>query len=378
MKPQKILIVSTSFFPQNTPRSFRTTELVKELCRQGHDVSLATYYSPEEHDGIKEEYGFKIINLGTPYQATKSGKSKLSRYWNRIALYLFEYPKINIMFDVARTLKSVSGYDLMISIATPHPTHWGVSRAWNSKQPIAKNWIADCGDPFMGVKYDKIGKAPYFKFLEKGFCRKADYITVPIEDAKDAYYKEFRHKIRVISQGFKFQDAQALLRPYQPNPVPTFAYAGNFIPGRRDIRPILDFLLDTGKDFKFFIYTKKTNFVEPYLERAGDKIQLSSFIPRSELLPKLSEMDFVLNIENGVSEQRPSKLIDYYLIKRPILSVNSSELDQEKFLAFLERDYTQQKLFDDVDQYRIENVCQKFLSLASTTQNSYAEPSQTK
>lgn len=325
-----------------------------------------------------KEYGFKIINLGTAYKRSKPGKSIFSRAWHRTALYLFEYPKINIMFDVAKTLKPLKGYDLMISIATPHPTHWGAYRAWNPKRPIAKTWIADCGDPFMGVKYDKIGKAPYFRFLEKGFCRQADYITVPVKEAKSAYYKEFRSKIRVISQGFKFQEAEALLKTYKPNPVPTFAYAGNFIPGRRDIRPILDFLLASGKDFRFYIYTKKTNFVKPYLDRAGEKIQLSTFIPRNELLPKLSQMDFVLNIENGVSEQRPSKLIDYYLIKRPILSINSSEIDQAKFTAFLEKNYSQKMTFEDVDQYRIENVCKQFLALSATSQNTYAESSETK
>ena len=34
----KILIVSGFFYPQNTPRAFRTTELAKEFARLGHDV----------------------------------------------------------------------------------------------------------------------------------------------------------------------------------------------------------------------------------------------------------------------------------------------------------------------------------------------------
>ena len=35
-----ILIVSGDFFPNNSPRSFRTTELVKELANRGNEVTL--------------------------------------------------------------------------------------------------------------------------------------------------------------------------------------------------------------------------------------------------------------------------------------------------------------------------------------------------
>ena len=36
----KIIIISGFFYPQNTPRAFRTTELVKEFVRLGHNVTL--------------------------------------------------------------------------------------------------------------------------------------------------------------------------------------------------------------------------------------------------------------------------------------------------------------------------------------------------
>jgi len=36
MERKKILIVSASFYPENSPHSFRTTELTKEFARQQH------------------------------------------------------------------------------------------------------------------------------------------------------------------------------------------------------------------------------------------------------------------------------------------------------------------------------------------------------
>jgi hypothetical protein len=370
-KSKKILIVSVSFYPENSPRSFRTTELVKEFCRQGHEVTLMTIYKPKDHDPLMDEFGFNIIDIGEQKfpQIKTSNNGFLSipfRVVNRLALLLFEYPKIEYAFKIRRTLKDISGFDLMISIAVPHPVHWGVAKARKSNHKIANVWVADCGDPYMGISYDKYGKAFYFKYLEKEFCRKAEFITVPIDGAKEAYYSEFRDKIKVIPQGFKFENVWEVLEKYEPNEVPTFIYAGNFIPGRRDIRPVLDFLLSTGKDFKFFIYTKSLGFVKPYLKKAPKKIVLSSFIPRMELLPLLSKMDFLMNLENGVSEQLPSKLIDYSLIGRPILSIDSQNIDKAKILSFLEGDYEGQFPKPDVNQYKIENICSQFLALIET------------
>ena len=40
MDNKRILIVGRTFFPEQSPRSFRTTELAKEFARQGHQVEV--------------------------------------------------------------------------------------------------------------------------------------------------------------------------------------------------------------------------------------------------------------------------------------------------------------------------------------------------
>src|SRR5690606_30622624 len=102
-----------------------------------------------------------------------------------------------------------------------------------------KNWIADCGDPFMGNKFRT--RAFYFKYVEKWFCRKADFLSVPIEGAIQAYYPEFKEKIKVIPQGFNFKDF-AIPESVPNNPLPTFIYAGTFYPGLRDPTSFLEYL----------------------------------------------------------------------------------------------------------------------------------------
>jgi len=369
MTKKKILIVSSSFYPMNSPRSFRTTELVKEFSREGHKVTLLTPKNDQHHIPFEEEYGVTIKDLGPlqlPEIELKDSKGisrLLKRALRRGLLQFFEYPDIELMFKVRKALRKESGYDLLISIAVPHPIHWGVAWTRQKNNHIADTWAADCGDPYMGHTLDSFNKLFYFKYFEKYFCRKADFITVPLEEAKKAYYPEFRDKIRVIPQGFNFDEVEIDHSSYNSNSVPTFAYAGGFIPGGRDPRVFLDYLVGINQPYKFIIYTKNKGLVEPYLKSSNGQIEIRDYIPRKELLKILSRMDFLVNFENDTKRQLPSKLIDYYLAGRPVLNVSSNEIDTEVITQFLKGNYSNKYNYNGVDQYRIENVCNRFLAL---------------
>jgi H2-forming N5,N10-methylenetetrahydromethanopterin dehydrogenase-like enzyme len=55
LKSKKNLIISRSFYPINSPRSFRSTELAKELARNGHDIIVLTP-KKEVHDSFEKEH----------------------------------------------------------------------------------------------------------------------------------------------------------------------------------------------------------------------------------------------------------------------------------------------------------------------------------
>jgi hypothetical protein len=57
MLKKKLLIVTHGFYPEQSPRSFRATELAKEFCRQGHQVSIIAPYREGVEDLIKKVYG---------------------------------------------------------------------------------------------------------------------------------------------------------------------------------------------------------------------------------------------------------------------------------------------------------------------------------
>lgn len=366
MNKKKILIVSACFFPENSPRSFRTTELANEFARQGHEVVVCFPAGGADYSSYEMDHHLRIRDLGSLKWKSielKGGTIQfaLRRVIRRLLLNLFEWPDIELLFKVARLLKSESNYDILISVAAPHPIHWGVAKARRRDHEIARVWVADCGDPYMGDRMDTFRKLFYFKYLEKWFCRKADFITIPVKQAITGYYREFHEKIRIVPQGFRF-DKSYLTDNVWNDPV-RFAYAGNLIPVKRDPKPFLEYLCSIEKDFRFVLFTSKVELILPYKEKLKDKLLIRDYVPRDLLLPELASMDFLVNFDNNTSVHSPSKLIDYALTGRPILNIKA-DFDPCIVSAFLNRDYSHAYVVENMEQYNIEKVATDFLSLS--------------
>lgn len=362
----RILIVSGSFFPTNSPRAFRTTELAKQFVKLGHQVTVVTPQIEYNYSSFLKDYPLKMVFYNRPAERRRFvGGSLIDRIIFRVLNQFANYPDILLMSSLRDVLEQEEkDYDLLISIAMPHPIHWTIGKMYAHKKRLARAWVADCGDPYMLTGSGNYRPPFYFKTTEKRWCRFCDFITVPTNHSINGYYPEFKEKIRVIPQAFDFDEV--LKDKYVEHSVPTFAYSGSFIPNRRDLRPVLDYLIGKSIQFKFTIYTNEVHFFDSYKERLGEMLEIKGYIPRLDLLRNLSTMDFLLNLENGTSVQTPSKLIDYALTGRPILSLNSQNLDAEKFDSFLCGDYSNQYVVENLSQYDIKVVAQQFLDLCYT------------
>jgi len=361
-----IVIVAHEIFPRIAPRSFRATELAKALAKKGHNVTLLASLGEFDYFNFETKYGIKIKDLGTSRFATSnsSGPIKLP-LWKLGFIYflrkLIEFPSIFLMRRVKKAIISENKFDLLITVAVPYPIHWGASLI-SKKNRNFQTWISDCGDPYM---FNSIKKPFfYYKYLEKFWCKKTDYISVPILTAKESYYEEFRDKIKIIPQGFNFDEIR--LNYYIKNKIPTFIYAGLFYPNKRDPSNFLKYLMELNKDFKFIVFTHKSTLLEPFKEKLGDKLEINKSISRDNLILKLSSADFLINIKNKqIANQSPSKLIDYSLTRRPILNVSSDFTSQEKedFTSFMNSDYSNSIHIKDLKPYDALNVADKFINL---------------
>lgn len=368
---KKILLVSNAFYPEISPRSFRCTELVKEFYRQGHDVTVISKIRAHDYSEFLKEFPVSLKMWSKPLfpkvpESRHKYLSYLSKLVARVLSLLFEYPAIEEMFQVKRILNHESGYDFMISFAVPFPIHWGVAITHSKKNPIARTWVADCGDPYMFARLDSFRKPFYFKIPETYFCRKCDFISIPFYEMQVQFYPQFISKIRVIPQGFNFEEIR-LYEGHTNNQKPVFKFAGSIIPGRRDLKLFFEFLNTLQFDFLFVVYTNQREWFAKYIKALGHKLEVNGYIERLPLLFELSKADFLVNVDTVLDnhsniEAVPSKLIDYALTNRPILNIISDYLDKELVMKFMNKDYSGKRLVDK-SNFDIRKVSAQFLAL---------------
>lgn len=359
----KVLIITQAFYPGINPRSFRATELAKELARQGDEVIVYAELREFDHEDFSRKTNVTIHDIPLRFQSNKTVEQQkkpglLKRAFNKAMHVLIEYPDVEFVWKIKPILKKEKDVDLLITIAYPHPIHWGtgVAKAL-MKDGFPRKWIADCGDPYAGNKTEP--HPFYFKYVERFWGKQSDAISIPIEDAKSAYESCLWKRIVVIPQGFDFSGLQRYEEELNHS-CPHFAYAGVVYPGRRDPTMLLKYLCEIDKDFVFTVYTKSGDYYNRFKEKLGQKLIISPYIPREQLLYELSKQDFLINLTNVTSTQVPSKLIDYSYTKRPFINISADFREKDVFEEFLNGDYTNACRPVDLSQFDIKNVAKDF------------------
>lgn len=363
----KIVIISRNIFPALAPRPHRATELAKFFASVGHDVYLYGVLGSYDYTEFEKKTRIHVCSIGKMKFATQNsdGHSRNS-FFDKVATRLFkkwiEYPDIELYWKIVGLLKKQQGVDLLITVAVPYPIHWGAARAKKKLETgFPKVWISDCGDPYMG---DSTCSHPsYFQKVEDFWGRQTDFITIPIEAGRSAYSPSVQNKIRIVPQGFDFSNVK-VDKGFVGNKIPHFAYTGLIYPGYRDPSKMMKFL---GKmkdvDFKFIVYTTQYNLYKEYENLLGEKLELRRYVPREQLIYELSQMDFLINLQNKSKVQAPSKLIDFYLSERPIIDITTEFSEEKNLLDFLRGDYSNHHIKQDITQFDIVNVGQKFLDI---------------
>lgn len=361
MNNLKIVIIAQTIYPNLSPRAHRATQLAIELAQRGHNVVLYALLGNYDYTEFSKKTTIRIKSLGTskfgcPNSDNIRKENLFSKIIKKILGKYISFPGIELIPMIKEVLSNEKKIDLLITIAKPYEIHWGTALCKNKD---VKCWISDCGDPFMGNPFPK--PPFYFEYIEKYWCRRTDYITVPIEEAKKAYYEEFQNKIRVIPQGFDFSNLK--IADYIPNDVPTFAYSGIVYKNLRDPSVFLEYLCSIDYEFKFIVYTRSPRFFDNYKSRLGEKIDIRDYVPRKKLLYELSKMDFLINFQNNSGVQQPSKLIDYALTGRPIINISNDFKEQDNFDLFMTGDYSRKVNINNLEDYNIKNVSNQFLNL---------------
>lgn len=358
---KRILLASHFFYPVSVPRSFRAFELAKELHNQGYCIDVLIGWEKKIVKNFNPVSWIKENENNNCYKEAASPSLLHNNYLKSLIIFIIGEKYFLTNYNAVKKLINIKNYNCVISIGLPFYIHYAVYRKIKSDNNIKS--ICDWGDPFFTSKL-KIAK--YWEHIQKKVLNSFDYITVPINGAKD-YYEKYCNtdKIFVIPQGFDFDDIE--IESYKKNTISTFAYAGNFYEDIRNPNELFDFLMTLDTEFKFIVFTNKNNqfyrdHFHKYEEVLGRNLIVNDIVPRLECIKELSKADFLINMENKVSIQAPSKLIDYSLSKRPIFSFTQGDFQKEQFISFLNGDYKYALSFDNAS-YNIKNVAAGFIKL---------------
>jgi hypothetical protein len=359
----KIVIIARAIYPLLSPRAFRATELAKQFAKLDHDVTLYAVLGKFDYTEFTATTGVKVKPIKTHLSTSNSDGKMRYTFLDKIAFHAFrkliEYPDVEFCWKIPQILRKEQNVDLLITVAFPHPIHWGAAFAkkiLGDKFPA--KWVSDCGDPYMGDTVNK--HFGYFQIVEDFWGSQTDFVTVPMDGARAGYSPKIQNKIRVIPQGFDFSEVKLL--PYEPNPIPHFAYVGQVYPGYRDPTTFLEYLSSRLEDFRFSVFGA-SHFYEPFKKRLGEKLVLYDYIPRSELIEFLSQQDFLINLTNENSIQSPSKLIDYLLSRRPIIDVSTPFNEYDIMDNAFKGEVLDMHKGEDVSRFDVRKVADAFLSL---------------
>ena len=373
----KIAILTAVFHPELHPRAFRAYELAKEYAIQGHDVEvfLLTRIKGFDYEQLSQELHIKITIL--PLYTRELGAENIFQQTNPLLRWihwgyrwLLEYLLAGNLFAystrIAECLKhEMQQKDMVIALSTPFMNLLGLAKYVHAHKAQSKTiYIADSGDPFYYSQQTK--RALYFKWVEKWVYRHFDYLSIPTSDAIPAYAPLIpKEKIQIIPQAFNMRDVH--LSPAPTSDIPTFAYAGVFYQDIRNPEFLFKHLCTLTENFRFHVYLRHrdphiTSVLDKYQKQLGEKLIIHYSVKRTDLLYRLSECHFLINISNTTSTQLPSKLIDYGITKRPVYSFDKQSFNPQAFAAFMHGDYTHAMPID-IRPYDIEVVTKQFLEL---------------
>lgn len=379
----KILITAYYFFPINTPRAFRATELAKQFAKLGNSVEVIIPDNNYNYSVFEKDTSIKILKIKTGFLLNKrmeiTEKDKIQSTTNKgtrlfkkvirklISPIYFDGPLTEYSYTLYKKMISLKNtYDKVISIGLPFSTHLavGLSRKKNS---LSNTYIADYGDPF---SFNPTSNHKYMRIIEKYILKEFDFITIPIKEATNSYKPlKVENKLHIIPQGFNFSNIK--IDKYIKSNTIKFAFAGNFYKNIRNPKILFEYLLKSKINFTFDIYTNisfQDNYecLKLYIDKLDGKIFIKPFLERKKCIHVLSTYDFLINIDNISSVQSPSKLIDYALTKRPVFNMSQNNFNEKIFEEFCNNNYQNNLLKDfKLKTYDINNICNKFLLLES-------------
>lgn len=362
MEKQVIFILSEFFYPISSIGAIRMTKIAKflalnddfsvnVLCRTSDGFTIDSFFADDikNINNIYRVEGFKLLTklrllnlkkqekissftVGNDKSLLKNLKSEFIKLLNitinTIDAYLYKKRAVKIL--------SSKKIDILISTFNPKASTL-IAKEMKIRNPKLF-WIADFRDPVVRDYPSRILKKIDENFVAK-HCKEANVITA----VSAGFLKKLfisHPKMVVISNGYDNDDIANI--NYNERKEFTLSYLGRLYPLRSDLSPLFLAISELIAERKIEEKNIKIVYAGPSLLEFNKQInnfnlknivEEFNYLPRSESLKKQLESNLlVLASWNNIGSEGivTGKLLEYMMIKRPIVALVKGDLQNSK------------------------------------------------
>ena len=342
---KRLLLVSHAFPPSLWPESILVLRTVRALEKLGWEITvLTTAFDEAYSDSDLEKHlppTVRVVRLKS-WEGYFKSASLLAKALRRV-LFLFGLPEINllwlpgVMLSV-RSLVAEGRYDAVHTWASPHASNVA---GLLIKRFCGLPWVVHFSDPWADNPYTAYSglRGFWVRLLEKAIIRDADAVVFVTNQASELVMKkypvEWKGKVRVIPHGHDRGLCGDLISNRAGSGRMRLIYVGSFYAGLRTpdslFRALCEVMRDGAYSGKIELALIGPNAKE-YLESArtlglADVVSCSDSVPFRVSVQAMADSDVLVLIDapcsdvGGANLFLPSKLVDYLMLKKPILGI---------------------------------------------------------
>jgi len=357
----KILIITYTFSPDQNPRAFRWSVVVRNLIKSGHTIDILCSRNSKSRHSINGAVIYSVKDWLSNFSSkkydvnTKSNKEKNFLFFGKKlklsvapflkALYkIFRWPDFACGWLIpaiitGRNLCKTKDYDWVVSVSHPFTSH--VAALFIKPLLPQAKWLVDIGDPFYLLQEPPINNRMlygYFnKIVESYILGLANMISVTTNGTLLEYEKFFtksRGKIKVIPPLLSTYPIR-FKKTKQTKNIITLVFTGTLYRHLRSPEILLlcfqKLIESCSKKRLELHFYGEINDCESFFDQCPNHVKANLFVhgvvSRKEVASALAEADILVNIGNNSSLQLPSKIIEYIYYEKPMLNFTSIKND---------------------------------------------------
>lgn len=368
---KKILILTTTFYPDPSVASVRVTQFARHLPQYGFlpIIVCKDYgYRATDQQLANDVYpSIKICRLENKKNnstvafrqvqdvKSKSFKNKLKKKFHSFAIPLQDkllkkgfgglfVPSQSVLFWKKRKKKIFKIFkeeqpDVILSTSPPHAMHWvakSIKRRWPEKL-----WVADFRDPYtIDTRYAPAGISkfmfPLHRIFERSVYDSADLLThaIPLHARWARYvFPEAREKIYILTNGIPENLINcAKTEEKKTNSIFIISSVGSIDNDNANkLASMARLLLKEGLNIQLRFVGKKPYLKQNLIDELRDRLVQTGPVNHDIALSAIATSDLLVSC---LSEDRSkvyglsSKLFEYLATGKPILIINPSRSDR--------------------------------------------------